>query len=270
MSGKFVLYFRLYRARARCADDHQPMQDLQRRLMVGDVGQGEFIEEDDFLDIDVSRSEDTARPGLIKALAACKQNRARLVYVDLGPRYHDAIMLGILDRPEYRDLDLHPVFPQGAAKKAIAARLGNRKIGWSETARVNSVAKRKADADPFYERAWRVIRWLRWNDNDALKALVVKANTKRVVLKDGEPVVDGSMEFVPWTEERVIQLLLKQLEDDGKEMTAKALRSIGIDKLKSLSEVAKILDKRKFRTRSGQLDAWDKAKVNKVIIKAKC
>jgi len=69
----------------------------------------------------------------------------------------------------------------------------------------------------------------------------------------------------------VAELLLNRLERDGKAgaKIARALRAISITERKSYREVAKVLTRRLYRTRSGQIGNWDANKVKVIVDAAK-
>jgi hypothetical protein len=157
----FVPYYRLYKGKSRKESDLNSMRYHQRKSINKHVKQlGGILDEYAYEDYNVQRKR-CERPELHNAIRRCLQIGAKLIYVDLGPRYDDEANRSIIYRANI-DIERAPCIP------GCTSRPSNQ---WSTKSRAKSLEARRDASAQFFESAVVVIGKLLDEQSDGRPSL---------------------------------------------------------------------------------------------------
>jgi DNA invertase Pin-like site-specific DNA recombinase len=212
--GKFIAYFRV-------STDRQGKSGLglaaQREAVMSYLDGGRWALVDEFTEVESGKRND--RPELVKALAACKKQKAKLVIAKLDRLSRNLAFIATLmdsgvefvavDNPHANKLTVHILAAvaqhereiisarTSAALKAAKARgkrLGNPKLS---DARLHAAAARKASADRYSKNVLPVIREIQRSGIKSLRGIA------RALVARGIPTARGGA----WTAVQVSDIL---------------------------------------------------------------
>jgi len=267
---KFVAYLRVYLSKNRKRAELEAWKREQLCAFKDRFSKnGQILIYDQKFSDSVHRTRDIERPGLEMALAVCKDQKATLVYADFGERFYDPYIAITIDNFIDKEIQVmeFPLPLTTITNVGIHSNKAKRQKfnGWQPEARKKSYGVRHQKSLERLKKSWRVVRWVKWDENQDLKDAVKNLNKMKVGLEGTK--LTKSATPIHWTEELLIELMLRRLEIGTKQeiQSSKGLRKIQISEQKSFRKVAEVLSANRYKTISGAISNWHAGQVQKIV-----